>query len=383
MKKIIVLGSTGSIGRNTLEIVRAKAEEFQIVGLSGNQSTTLLREQILEFQPKYVTVGNWESYLEWKQEFPKIQFFYGEKGLEEISNVPDYDILLTAVSGAVGIRATVQGILQGKRIALANKETMVSAGPYINQLLRQNVAAKIVPVDSEHSAIFQCLQGNASKEVKRLIITASGGPFRRRTREELENIRVEDALRHPNWSMGKKITIDSATLVNKGLEMIEAHELFGMDYSHIEAILHPQSVVHSMVEYVDSSVIAQMGVPDMKLPIQYALTYPKRVESPVLESFDFLKYSNLSFEKISEEVFRGLPLARQAGCIGGTMPAIFNAANEIAVELFLQEKIRFLEIYDLLEGAISSFPKEEICSLEHILEVDRQTREWAKSWGKS
>lgn len=382
MKRIIVLGSTGSIGKNTLEVVRAKKEDFQIVGLSGNRNVGLLREQILEFRPKYVTVGNWEAYQGWKQEFPNIVFFYGDKGLEELASVPDYDILLTAISGAIGIQATVQGIVQGKRIALANKETMVSAGSYINSLLRQYPKAEIIPVDSEHSAIFQCLQGNQKTEIKRLVITASGGPFRGKTKSDLEKVRVQDALKHPNWSMGEKITIDSASLVNKGLEMIEAHELFGLDYSKIDTILHPQSIVHSMVEYQDFSVIAQMGVPDMKLPIQYALTYPSRVANPVLENLDFFQYSSLTFEKIDEEVFEGIPLARKAGEIGGTIPAIFNAANEIAVELFLKEKISFLEIYTILAGAISFFPREEIVSLEHILEVDKQAREWARKWEK-
>lgn len=382
MKRIVLLGSTGSIGRNTLKVVRAKAEEFQIVALSGNQNVTLLREQILEFHPQYVSVGNWDAYQAWKQEFPEIQFFFGDRGLEELASISEYDILLTAVSGAVGIQATIQGILQGKRIALANKETMVSAGPYINALLKKYPQAEIIPVDSEHSAIFQCLQGNSRKSVKKLIITASGGPFRQKKRSELEQIRVQDALKHPNWSMGKKITIDSASLVNKGLEMIEAHELFQIDYSKIEAIVHPQSIVHSMVEYEDSSILAQMGVPDMKLPIQYALTYPDRMASPVLEGLNLLAHPTLSFEAVNEEVFQGIPLARQAGQLGGTMPAIFNAANEIAVELFLGEKISFLEIYDILGEAISSFQREEIVSLEHILEVDKRTREWARKWGK-
>lgn len=382
MKRIIILGSTGSIGKNALEVVKAREEDFEVVGLSGNQNVLLLREQILQFRPKYVAVGNREAYQTWKQEFPNITFFYGNKGLEELASVPEYDILLTAISGSVGIQATVQGIVQGKRIALANKETLVSAGPYINSLLRQYPQAEIIPVDSEHSAIFQCLQGNQRVEVKKLILTASGGPFRGKKRSDLERIRVQEALKHPNWSMGKKISIDSASLVNKGLEMIEAHELFGLEYSKIDAILHPQSIVHSMVEYRDSSVIAQMGVPDMKLPIQYALTYPNRLESPVLESLDFFRYPSLTFERIDEEVFQGISLARKAGEIGGVMPAIFNATNEIAVELFLEEKISFLEIYAMLAEAISFFPTEKIESLEHILEVDKQTREWARRWGK-
>lgn len=383
MKRIIVLGSTGSIGRSSLEVVRGNPHCFQIVGLSGNRNIDLLKRQIQEFHPKYVTVGYWEAYQELKTLFPKIQFFCGEEGLEELASVEEYDILLTAVSGAVGIRATIKGIEKEKRIALANKETMVSAGSYINRLLQQYPKAEIIPVDSEHSAIFQALQGNEKKEVKRLIITASGGAFRGRTKAELEHVGVEDALKHPNWSMGKKITVDSATLVNKGLEIIEAHELFGFSYDSIDTILHPQSIVHSMVEYQDHSIMAQMGVTDMKLPIQYAFSYPKRLENPVLEALDFTKYLEMTFEPINTEVFQGIPLARKAGSLGGSMPIVFNAANEIAVDYFLKEKIRFLEIYEMIQAAMEKFPKEDIQSLEQILEKDHEVREWGKTWGKS
>ncbi|HEY4533171.1 MAG TPA: 1-deoxy-D-xylulose-5-phosphate reductoisomerase [Fusobacterium sp.] len=383
MKRIIVLGSTGSIGKSSLEVVRGNPHCFQIVGLSGNRNIDVLKQQIEEFHPKYVTVGYWEAYQELKTLFPKIHFFCGEEGLEELASVEEYDILLTAVSGAVGIRATIKGIEKEKRIALANKETMVSAGSYINCLLQQHPKAEIVPVDSEHSAIFQALQGNEKKEVKRLIITASGGAFRGKTKAELENVKVEDALKHPNWSMGKKITVDSATLVNKGLEIIEAHELFGFSYDSIDTILHPQSIVHSMVEYQDHSIIAQMGVTDMKLPIQYAFSYPNRLENPVLEALDFTKYREMTFEPIDIEVFQGIALARKAGSLGGSMPIVFNAANEIAVDYFLKEKIRFLEIYEMIQAAMEKFPKEKIQSLEHILEKDHEVREWVKTWGKS
>lgn len=382
MKRIVVLGSTGSIGKSSLEVVRGNADLFQIVGLSGHRNMELLKQQIKEFHPKYVTVGYWEAYQELKTIFPEIQFFYGEQGLEELASVEDYDILLTAVSGAVGIRATVKGIEKEKRIALANKETMVAAGSYINDLLKRYPKAEIIPVDSEHSAIFQSLQGNDKKEVKRLIITASGGAFRGKTRIELEKVGVQDALKHPNWSMGKKITVDSATLVNKGLEIIEAHELFGIDYDKIDTILHPQSIIHSMVEYQDNSIIAQMGVTDMKLPIQYAFTYPRRVSNSVLESLDFLKYGQMSFEKIDTQVFQGIDLARKAGNVGGTMPIVLNAANEIAVDFFLKEKIRFLEIYEVIQAAMEQFPREEIQSLEHILAKDHEVREWVKTWEK-
>lgn len=382
MKRIIVLGSTGSIGKSSLDVVRGNPHIFQIVGLSGYRNMALLKQQIQEFHPKYVTVGEWKDYQELKTTFPQIHFFYGEEGLEEISAVQEYDILLTAVSGAVGIRATVKGIENGKRIALANKETMVAAGSYINRLLKQYPKAEIIPVDSEHSAIFQALQGNQKKEIERLIITASGGAFRGKTREDLEQVRVQDALKHPNWSMGKKITVDSATLVNKGLEVIEAHELFGLDYEKIDTILHPQSIIHSMVEYQDHSIIAQMGVTDMKLPIQYAFTYPNRLQNPVLEALDFSKQGMMTFEKIDTKVFQGIDLARRAGSLGGTMPLVLNAANEMAVDFFLQEKIQFLEIYEIIRAAMEKFPKEEIQSLEHILEKDCEVREWVKAWEK-
>lgn len=382
MKKIILLGSTGSIGRNSLEVIRGERETFSVLALSAHQNVKLLREQIREFQPKYISVGSREAAKELEREFPGLFCFYGQEGLRELASVDGYDILLTAVSGAVGIEATVKGIELGKRIALANKETMVSAGPYINGLLEKYPKAEIVPVDSEHSAIFQCLQGNEKAKVKRLILTASGGPFRGKTREELSRVGVREALQHPNWSMGKKISVDSATLVNKGLEVIEAHELFGMDYEKIDAIVHPQSIIHSMVEYEDQSILAQMGVADMKLPIQYALHYPHRSFHKSLEALDFTKVKTLSFEEVNEEVFRGISLAKEAGKLGGTVPAILNAANEVAVDLFLEEKIRFLDIYDILERAIREAKREEIASLHHILTVDEETRRKVRTWVK-
>lgn len=378
----MLLGSTGSIGKNSLEVIRREREAFQVLGLSAHQNIQALREQIREFQPRYISVGSQEAAKDLEREFPGLLCFYGREGLRELASVEDYDILLTAVSGAVGIEATVKGIELEKRIALANKETMVSAGPYINHLLKTYRKAEIVPVDSEHSAIFQCLQGNDRAKVKRLILTASGGPFRGKKREELERVGVRETLQHPNWSMGKKISVDSATLVNKGLEIIEAHELFGVDYDKIEAIIHPQSIIHSMVEYEDRSILAQMGVADMKLPIQYALHYPHRSFHPSLEALDFSKMQTLSFEEVNEEVFRGISLAKRAGKAGGTLPAILNAANELAVDLFLAEQIRFLDIYDILERAITELGAEQIESLEHILAVDEETRRKVKAWVK-
>lgn len=376
MRKIVVLGSTGSIGTNALEVVRKSENKFKVVGISGHRNHKLLLEQIEEFKPKYVSVGTEEGYQLIRERFPEIEVYYGDEGLRELASKDDYDILLTAVSGAVGIEATVEGIKKGKRIALANKETMVAAGPYINSLLRENPKAEIVPVDSEHSAIFQSLLGGRREEVRKIIITASGGTFRGKKLEELKGVTVEQALKHPNWSMGKKITIDSSTLVNKGLEVIEAHELFGVAYEDIEVLVHPQSIIHSMVEFKDRAVIAQLGAPDMKLPIQYAFTYPERVESSALEPLDFTKASNLTFEKPDHSTFKGISLAFKAGKIGKTMPAVLNAANEVAVELFLKGKIKFLTIYEIIEKAMERHTPKEIDGVEIIKSVDRETREW-------
>lgn len=379
MKKIIVLGSTGSIGTNALEVVRKSEGKFQVVGLSGYTNHNLLIEQIKEFNPKYVSVGTLEGYEIIKNKFPNIEVYCKDEGLKELALKDDYDILLTAVSGAIGIEATVEGIKKGKRIALANKETMVAAGPYINSLLKEYPKAEIIPVDSEHSAIFQSLLGGRKEEVRKIIITASGGTFRGRKREELKEVTVEQALKHPNWSMGRKITIDSSTLVNKGLEVIEAHELFGVSYDNIEVLVHPQSIIHSMVEFKDRSVIAQLGAPDMKLPIQYAFTYPEREASSALEPLDFTKASTLTFEKPDHNTFRGIELAFRAGRTGKTMPAVFNAANEVAVELFLKGKIKFLTIYEIIEKAMERHIPLEIDGVEIIKRVDSETREWVYS----
>lgn len=376
MKKIIILGSTGSIGTNALEVIRKAKDKFQVIGISGHKNYKLLMEQIEEFKPKYVSTGSDEGYHIIKERFPEVEVYFGDEGLKNLATKEEYDILLTAVSGAVGIEATVEGIKKGKRIALANKETMVAAGPYINRLLKENPKAEIVPVDSEHSAIFQSMLGGKKDEVRKIIITASGGTFRGKKIEELKDVSVEQALKHPNWSMGKKITIDSSTLVNKGLEVIEAHELFGISYEDIEVLVHPQSVIHSMVEFKDRAVIAQLGAPDMKLPIQYAFTYPDRMESLALEPLDFTKFSTLTFEKPDHEAFKGISLAFKAGRIGKTMPAVLNAANEVAVELFLKGKIKFLTIYEIIERAMERHIPLEIDGVEIIKKVDKETREW-------
>lgn len=383
MKNITILGSTGSIGTNALEVIRQKKDEFNVVALSGHTNYKLVMEQIKEFNPKYVSIGTEEGFEAIKKEFPEVELFFGREGLKKLGELEETDIILTAVSGVIGIEATVEAIKKGKRIALANKETMVAGGVYINKLLKEYPEAEIIPVDSEHSALFQSLSAGRREDVKNLIITASGGSFRGKKRDELKEITVSEALKHPKWSMGKKITIDSSTLVNKGLEVIEAHELFGIDYDRIKVAVHPQSIVHSLVEYKDNAMVAQLGATDMKLPIQLAFTYPKREESTALEKLDLMKAGNLTFEEPDMETFKGLPLAYRAGKTGGTMPVVFNAANEVAVELFMKEKIKFLEIYDVIEKAMDNHMPVEIKNLEIILKVDEETRKWVyENYGK-
>ena len=378
MKKILILGSTGSIGTNSLELIRNNREKYEVVGISGNKNIDLLKKQIEEFEPTSIYVGTEQDALNLKKKYSFIkEVYFGENGLAELSKNSDYDIILTAVSGAIGIDATVEAIKREKRIALANKETMVSAGIYINKLLKEYPKAEIIPVDSEHSALFQSLQGFKKENIKKLIITASGGTFRGKALEYLENVTVEQALKHPNWSMGKKITIDSSTLVNKGLEVIEAHELFNIDYDDIDVVVHPQSIIHSMVEYVDGSIIAQMGVANMKTPILYAFTYPEKEFNSSINFLNLIKNNNLTFEEADRKVFKGIDLAYRAGRIGGTMPTVFNASNEIAVELFMKKKIKFLDIYRIIEDAMNS---HQVISLDTdnalniIKEVDRETR---------
>ncbi|MDR3259333.1 MAG: 1-deoxy-D-xylulose-5-phosphate reductoisomerase [Fusobacteriaceae bacterium] len=379
MKKIIILGSTGSIGTNALEVIRNAKDKFQVIGISGYKNYELLVEQIEEFKPQYVCIGTEDGYKSLKDKFPLLELFYGEKGLVELSQIKDYDILLTAVSGAVGIDATVEGIKNEKTIALANKETMVAAGEYINQLLKKYKNAKIIPVDSEHSAIFQSIQAGKIDEIENLIITASGGTFRGKKKEELQNVTIDQALKHPTWKMGKKITIDSSTLVNKGLEVIEAHGLFGICYDNIKVLIHPQSIIHSMVEFKDKNIIAQLGIHDMKLPIQYAFTYPDRMANPIFNSLDLVKISSLTFEQPDNDVFRGLEFAYIAGKIGETMPVVLNAANEVAVDLFLNKKISFLTIYEIIEKSINRHKIQKITDIDIIKAVDKETREWIKS----
>ena len=376
MKNIVILGSTGSIGTNALEIIRNKKEEFNVIGLSANSNHKLICEQIEEFKPKYVSIGTAEGKRIIEEKFPEVKVYVGREGLKKLGQIEEMDIILVAVIGAIGIEATSEAIKLGKRIALANKETMVAGGDYINKLLKENPKSEIIPVDSEHSAIFQSLMAGKKSQVKNLIITASGGTFRGKKLEDLKDVTVEQALKHPNWSMGRKITVDSSTLVNKGLEVIEAHQLFGMDYDKIKVVIHPQSIVHSLVEYDDNAVIAQLGVTDMKLPIQLAFTYPDRIQNNCLDTLDLLKVGNLTFEAPDREVFKGLDLAYRAGRIGKSMPTVLNAANEIAVDLFLNKKIKFLDIYKIIEKAMDNHEVEEIDNLDSILRIDQATRKW-------
>lgn len=370
--KIAVLGSTGSIGTQTLEVARSYSEDITVVALAAGSNITLLEQQIREFHPVLAAVWSEEKAqeLRLKVQDLDVKIVAGMDGLLEVATIADSEILVTAIVGMIGIQPTIAAIQAGKNIALANKETLVTAGHIIMPMAKEyNVA--ILPVDSEHSAIFQSLNGERHNHVSRILLTASGGPFRGRTREELKNVTVADALKHPNWSMGQKITIDSATLVNKGLEVMEAKWLFGVEYDNVEVVVQPQSIIHSMVEYEDGAVIAQLGTPDMKLPIQYALFYPERryLEG---ERLDFGMLQQITFEKPDMDTFEGLKLAYQVGREGGSMPTVFNAATEYAVERFLKGKIAFLEIYEMIRTCLDAHTKIVNPSVEEIL----QTQQW-------
>jgi len=374
MKKITILGSTGSIGTSAIDVIRAHRDKFEIVAMSAHGNHKLLMEQIEEFSPKYVSIGTEDGKKAIEEKYPELTVYLGEDGLKKLGALDEAEIVLTAVSGNVGIEATVEAVKKGKRIALANKETLVCAGKLINQMVKE-YGAEIIPVDSEHSALFQSLESGKKSEVRKLIITASGGPFRGRTVEDLKKVKLEDALKHPNWAMGRKITIDSSTLVNKGLEVIEAHYLFGIDYDDIDVVVHPQSIVHSLVEFTDKSVIAQLGITDMKVPIQYAFSYPERIENNLTESLDLVKLSQLDFEAPDMEVFKGLKFAFEAGKAGMSMPLIYNTANEVAVDLFLNKKIEYLEIYKIIEDAMREHTPVELISIEQIKKIDKELRE--------
>ena len=379
MKKIAILGSTGSIGTQTLDIVRAQGD-LQVTAMAAGHNIDLFEQQIREFMPKNVALWEEKDALDLKARVADlgVKVHYGMEGLMEIAADPDSEILVTAIVGMLGLRPTVAAIQSGKNIALANKETLVTAGHLIMPMAKE-YDVQILPVDSEHSAIFQALNGEHPNKIDKILLTASGGPFRGKTREELASVTLEDALKHPNWSMGRKITVDSSTMVNKGLEVMEAKWLFGVDLDQIEVVVQPQSVIHSMVQYEDGSIIAQLGTPDMRLPIQYALYYPKR--RPLAgKRLDFGALGSITFEKPDLKTFRGLALAYEAMRVGGNVPTIFNAANEAAVALFLDQKISYLQITEIIEDCMKNCAFIENPKLEEILDTETQVRERVESW---
>lgn len=380
MRNISILGATGSIGTQTLDVIRQSKEELRLIAISANTSVKKVIEIIEEFNILYVAMMDKKSAEEIKKycddNNKNIEVYNGIEGLNKIATLKEIDIVVTSVVGMIGLEPTIKAIEAKKDIALANKETLVVAGEIVMKKAKEyNV--KILPVDSEHSAIFQSLRGNDLNTLKKIILTASGGPFRGKTINELLDIKVEDALKHPKWNMGRKISIDSATLMNKGLEVIEAHWLFDCDYDNIQVVVHPQSILHSMVEYTDGSIIAQLGAQDMRLPIQYAINYTERKEL-VADTIDFYNISQLTFEKPDMNTFKSLKLAYKAGKIGGLMPTILNGANEACVELFLEKKIKFLDIADTIEKCMEVFKdksNEEI-TIENIIKLDKEVKEY-------
>ena len=375
MKKIAILGSTGSIGAQTLDVVREHSDELQVVALAAGSNKERLKEQIKEFHPKLVSLSDEKKAQELKEELAgeQVEVVCGMEGLIEVAGADSADVVVTAVVGMMGILPTMEAIKKGKDIALANKETLVTAGHLIIPMAKE-YGVSILPVDSEHSAIFQSLQGEPKAALDKILLTASGGPFRGKSAEFLETVTLEDALNHPNWSMGPKITIDSSTMVNKGLEVMEAKWLFGVDYSQIEVVIQPQSIIHSMVQYVDGAIIAQLGTPDMRVPIEYALFYPER-RSLSGDRLDFSKLSQITFEKPDYKVFRGLSLAIEAGKTGGTMPTVFNAANERAVAKFLKGEIKYTYIVRSIEKCMDAHKVSAHPDLEEIL----ATEQWVYS----
>lgn len=377
IKKISVLGSTGSIGTQTLEIARYN-QDIGITALAAGSNVELLEKQVREFHPKIACLWKEEAARELKRRIRDldVKVVSGMEGLMEAACEPEAQIVVTAVVGMIGIRPTIAAMEAGKDIALANKETLVTAGHIIMPLAKEK-GVKILPVDSEHSAIFQCLQGAGENRIHKILLTASGGPFRGRSREQLAGVQPEDALKHPNWSMGRKITIDSSTMVNKGLEVMEAHWLFDVDMDQVQVVIQPASVIHSMIEYEDGAVIAQLGTPDMKLPIQYALYYPERRFLPG-DRLDFTKLKEITFDEPDMETFRCLKLAYEAGKAGGSLPTVFNAANELAVSLFLEKKIPYLAITDLIQGAMENHKRKAAPNVDQILAAEQEAYDFIR-----
>lgn len=384
MRKITVLGSTGSIGTQTLDVVRKNPGDFDVVALTAGSNVERMAEQIAEFHPRYAVMKDEETAGRLKEmvRVSGCKIMSGMDSFVEVSTLPEISIVVAAMVGMIGLRPVIEAIQAGKDIALANKETLVTAGHIIMPLAKQ-YGVNILPVDSEHSAIFQCLNGEKKNQIERIYLTASGGPFRGKSREELKTVTVEQALAHPNWAMGAKITTDSATMINKGLEIIEAKWLFGVELSQIHVLIQPQSIIHSMVGFRDGAVMAQLGTPDMRLPIQYALYYPERVFLDG-DRLDFEQIAKIHFEKPNTDVLRGIPLAVEASEIGGSMPTVMNAANEYAVAAFLHRDIEFLQIYDMIEFAMKYHQKIENPNLDEILATEQETCErLEKDWRKA
>ena len=374
MKRLALLGSTGSIGTSTLDVVEGSPDRFQVVALAARASLDQLEAQVRRHAPRLVSVGSEVSARELQRRLGRIptEVVWGTAGLLQAVAEAGADLVVSAIVGADGLLPTMRAVTAGKDVALANKESLVMAGHLLVAEARAR-GTRILPVDSEHSAIFQCLAGNGTGGVRRIVLTASGGPFRTRSRSAMASVTPEEALKHPNWSMGKKITIDSATLMNKGLEVIEAHWLFGVPVDGVDVIIHPQSIIHSLVEYVDGSILAQLGVPDMRIPIQYALTYPER-QSNMVPRLTLEQLTGLTFEAVDREKFPCLDLAYEAALAGGSSPAVLNAANEVAVHRFLNRRIGFDEIPTLIRKALDAHPRRAVGSVEDVLEVDREVR---------
>ncbi len=379
MKKIAILGSTGSIGTQALDVVRNLPEEFEVAVLAANSNVELFARQVEEFQPELAVLADEAAYKKLRdRKFARTKLAGGRQAFIDAAGFSSVEIVLTSMSGFAGLEPTIKAIQSGKNIALANKETLVVAGELIMRLA-EKFGVRILPVDSEHGAFFQCLRGENPLAIEKLLLTASGGPFRGKSRADLQNATLAEVLAHPTWNMGRKITVDSASLVNKGLEVIEAKWLYGVDFSQIQVVVHPQSIIHSMVEFVDGSIIAQLAAPDMRLPIQYALTFPKRMPSPI-KKLNFWEIKNLTFEEPDVETFRGLKLAYEAGKIGGTMPCVFNAANEVAGAAFLAGRIKFLQIYDVIENALAPRAVIKNPTLEILLPEDSAARKLAEKF---
>ncbi|MCK4363601.1 MAG: 1-deoxy-D-xylulose-5-phosphate reductoisomerase [Candidatus Aminicenantes bacterium] len=374
MKNISVLGSTGSIGRSSLEVIDKLSHRFKVVGLTAGRNTQLLEKQVEKFRPKIVSLERKEEAGDLRRKFrgKSIKVTFAQEGAEEVASFSENDIVISAITGIDGLRPTLAAVREGKKVALANKESMVVAGPLIQDMIRK-FGAQLIPVDSEHSGVFQCLAKEEMENVKKVILTASGGPFFSKSSSEMNDITLEEALNHPRWKMGKKVTIDSATLMNKGLELIEARWLFGLEPRQLGILIHPQSIVHSLVEMSDGSVLAQLGPTDMKLPIQYALTYPEREDS-LLPSLDLSEIKALEFYKVNVEKFPIIKLARLALEEGESFPIALNAANEVVVSAFLEQRIKFMDISDAVTEIVENHQKRKAQSLEDIFDVDRETR---------